>query len=83
MEGGDFDIVAVLTNEIDETGAHFFGGAFGESEGENSGRIGVGFGENIGDTDGQNLGFSRSRSGHNHDRTIEGIDGFFLIFVKR
>ena len=81
MEGGDLDIVAVMANEVDQTGAHFFGGAFGKSEGQNGGGIGVGFGEDVGDTDCQNLGFPGSRPGHDHNRTINGSDSFFLEIV--
>ena len=82
MEGGSPDGVAVLANQIDEALAHLSRGGFGEGEGENGGGIGVGFGEDVGDADGENLSFPGPRAGHNYDRSVDGIDGFFLIFIE-
>ena len=82
VEGVDDHRVSARSSELGQAPTHARDPALGEGEGEDLGRRGIGLPENVGNPQGEDLGFARPRPSHHHHRPLNRVHRLFLLRVK-
>ena len=82
MVSGDIDFGSITANERTKAIAHVVCASFRKSKTENAVGTCVGLTQNVGDTNGKQLGFSGAWSCDNEDRAIYLIDGLTLFGIE-
>ncbi len=82
VEGGDRNLVGRGADKLGKTVVHSLSSGVGESEGKDSGGVGIGLGKNVGNAQSDGLSLAGAGPGKNHDWTLKSVNSKALLGVK-
>lgn len=71
MEGRDVDLICIRANKRDEPFSHGSGAGVSEGKSKDGGRVSVSLSKDIGDASRNDLGFTSTGTGDDHDRSLD------------